>query len=471
MDYGTKVGSLPVPTRTGHTFLGWFTAAADGEQILDDAAVTGATTLYAQWQVNKYTVAFDANGGDAELEAKAVEYGSEYGELPVPARKGCIFDGWFAAADGGAQIFEDSKMLMASDHVLYAHWTELVLHDEEAIETPAPATSASEYNGCLYDDAGNMRGTIQVKIGAPNKKTGLATASATVQIGTAKKKTLKGVDKGKTVIASDGPTDIEFVGGEECVVTLGSYGMAGYYGAYEIDGSRNVFTSKDKSEASAAAKAIEKWVGAYVVMWDGGTASVTIDKKGKAKASITLSGGAKGTATSQMLVGDEWLCVPVMVTKKMNVAFTLWLPADGGEVVVNGLGDDVVAGRGGALKAGAAFRIDEDEFAAVTGINALPYLPDGVPVAQKGSKLTLPKAGKLTVKKGVLDDSKAGENPSGLKLTLKKDGTFTGSFKVYYIEKGKLKSKTANVSGVVLNGVGYGTATVKGKSGVPVTIE
>ena len=83
----------------------------------------------------------------------------------------------------------------------------------------------------------------------------------------------------------------------------------------------------------------------------------------------------------------------------------------------------------------------------------------------------LPKAGKVTMKKGVLDDSKAGDNPSSLKLTLKKDGTFSGSFKVYYAASGKLKTVTVNVSGVVINGIGYGTATIKKVGSLPILIE
>ena len=71
-----------------------------------------------------------------------------------------------------------------------------------------------------------------------------------------------------------------------------------------------------------------------------------------------------------------------------------------------------------------------------------------------------------------VDEAKLGENPSGLKLTYKKaDGSFKGSFKVYADVKGKLKATTVSVSGIVLNGVGYGTATVKGKGAVEVTIE
>ena len=46
-----------------------------------------------------------------------------------------------------------------------------------------------------------------------------------------------------------------------------------------------------------------------------------------------------------------------------------------------------------------------------------------------------------------------------------KKGTFKGSFKVYALKGAgkarKLKKYTVNVSGVVVDGVGYGTATCK----------
>jgi len=322
-----------------------------------------------------------------------------------------------------------------------------------------------------------MKGTIQVKVGKPNKKTGLATVKATVQLG-AKKVTLKAAGKGSVQIAADGPTEVELVGkgAEECVVVLGADGLGGSYGAYAIDGARNFFASKDKAELAAANAVLGRWLGGVSVIADAGSFTVTIAKKGKVKVSGTLANGKKATGNAVFLVGEEWACVPVALPKA-NVSFALWLPLDGGEVVVSGLGDDVVAGRGGALKAGAEFRIDADEFAAVTGIDALPYLPDGVSVEQSGSKWVVAggaKAGKVVYQRGTqeIDESKLGENPSGLKLTYKaKDGSFKGSFKVYAEVKGKLKATTVSVSGIVLDGVGYGTATVKGNGNVPVTIE
>ena len=56
-------------------------------------------------------------------------------------------------------------------------------------------------------------------------------------------------------------------------------------------------------------------------------------------------------------------------------------------------------------------------------------------------------------------------NLSGLKLSYaNKKGTFKGSFKAFELtgaDKKKLKKYTFKVSGVVVNGVGYGVATSK----------
>ena len=464
MDYGAAIAA-PAVTRTGYTFAGWSPAVARTVPI-------GGASYTAQWTINRHKVTLSLNGGEG-VGSVTVNYGAKVGDLPVPFREGYEFLGWFTAATGGRRIVDN--VLVTGDMMLYAQWHILMPELYETIDGAAPETAASEYDGYLVDDAGNMKGTIQVKVGKPNKKTGLATVKATVQLG-AKKVTLKAEGKGGVQIAADGPTAIGLVGVEPCTVVLGSDGVYGFYGNYEIDGARNFFTSKDKGEQNAANAVLGKWLGGVSILADAGNFTVTISAKGKAKVSGTLANGKKATGNAVFLVGDEWACVPV-VLPKANISFALWLPLDGGEVVVNGLGDDVVAGRGGALKAGAAFRIDEDEFAAVTGIAALPYLPDGVSVEPKGTKWAVAggaKAGKVAYRRGTqeIDEAKLGDNPSGLKLTYKKtDGSFKGSFKAYAEVKGKLKATTVSVSGIVLNGIGYGTATVKGKGSVPVTIE
>ena len=317
-------------------------------------------------------VEFDSNDGEVCEYKRKLPRGATVGFLPTLSRPGYTFNGWFTAKSGGTRVTVATEI--PGDVTYYAQWEKIVvpepdpvvvpgLHDDDgvAIESPVPTNAASEYNGYLYDAKnGVMKGTIQVKVGKPGKKDGKVSAKATIMVGT-KKVTLKAADNGKAVINPDGPTYIALVGGEVCEITLDAEGLLGYYGAYNIAGLRNLLASKDKSEANAAGEEIAKWVGALAVRWNGGTASVTIDKKGKAKVSIVLSNGTKGTSTTQLLMGDEWHCVPVMVTKKMSVSFTLWLSADGSEALVSGLGDDAVVGKTGNLKFGAKFNVDADD--------------------------------------------------------------------------------------------------------------
>ena len=160
--------------------------------------------------------------------------------------------------------------------------------------------------------------------------------------------------------------------------------------------------------------------------------------------------------------------MPVLVTKKAQLAFALWLPKGGGSAVVTGLGDAVV-GKPGSLANGAAFRMG----ATLGDAKYADYLPDGVRIASANGRWTLPKAGKVQLAKdGTVDAAKLGENPSALKLTYKaKDGTFKGSFKAYADVKGKPKATSVSVTGVLVDGIGYGTATVKKVGGVAVTVE
>lgn len=63
--YSSTYGALPTPTKTGHTFNGWYTAASGGTKITADTTVsiTANQTLYAQWSVNSYEVVIYTNGG------------------------------------------------------------------------------------------------------------------------------------------------------------------------------------------------------------------------------------------------------------------------------------------------------------------------------------------------------------------------------------------------------------------------
>jgi hypothetical protein len=111
----------------------------------------------------------------------------------------------------------------------------------------------------------------------------------------------------------------------------------------------------------------------------------------------------------------------------------------------------------------------------ISGADVLyDFLPWEV-IVTTGSRWTLPAAGNVKYDREAEDyvDVKESSNPAGLKLTyVSKTGAFKGSFKMYAEDaNGRLKKYTVNVSGVMVNGVGYGTATAKGVGSWPVSIQ
>ena len=64
--FGGSYGELPVPTRNGYTFDGWYTAKENGTKITSDTIVTitNAQTLYARWIANEYNIIITINDED-----------------------------------------------------------------------------------------------------------------------------------------------------------------------------------------------------------------------------------------------------------------------------------------------------------------------------------------------------------------------------------------------------------------------
>ena len=123
--HGDVYGTFPLtPTRTGYEFAGWYTEKDGGAKVELGDVVTSSHTLYAHWTANEYTVTFDANGGTVTPETMKVTYGSHYGELPTPTRKGYTFVGWFTNPNGGTQVKADAEVTTAANRTLHAHWTQ-----------------------------------------------------------------------------------------------------------------------------------------------------------------------------------------------------------------------------------------------------------------------------------------------------------------------------------------------------------
>ncbi len=353
---------------------------------------------------------------------------------------------------------------------------------------------AVSYDGYLYDpwdvNPGAVVGTISVKLAAvrTDRRTGQTTrrVTATVQVAGGRRVSLsRDMDSNWLSIPAGNGRVLELI--------FWGNGVSGTFDGYAIDGARNVFVSRTVTDRERASEALSRFKDETVnLAWEStaeedGTPcgwngfSVKVGSAGRTRVTGTLADGTKVSATAQLIVGGEWCCVPVVVDRRPHrFGFNLWLATDGSCVEAEGLDGDVRLGRAGTIGAygDAAFYIDTGALGKLFDDWTYEgYGPDGVSVEQVGTKWRVAggaRPGRVVLgRDGSVDETKTGENPSALTLAYRaKEGTFTGAFK-YYVPsaRGAPVAKTVNVYGVVVEGVGYGTAVVRGKGAVSAMVD
>ncbi len=120
--YG-QFGAFPVPVRTGYAFMGWNTYPdGSGQTITEESVVEtdGNIDLFAQWEILKYTVAFDTDGA-GEIPSQTVTYKSlAVKPDPDPVKEGFDFGGWYS--DASFKKPYDFGSAVTSDLLLHARW-------------------------------------------------------------------------------------------------------------------------------------------------------------------------------------------------------------------------------------------------------------------------------------------------------------------------------------------------------------
>ena len=322
---------------------------------------------------------------------------------------------------------------------------------------------ASVWDGWTVS-GGAIGGVLQVKVSKSNGKKPAKVTASLVPAATGKKLSFKGemdaVGGSTATLACKGQNDLTLEFAENA--------LKGTFGSDKAVGARNLFQSKDKQEAKDAEATLAPHLGAVNVVFGGGTLSLSVAKKGKVKVSGQLDDRTKVSATAQLIIGDEGLAIPVLVTKKADLSFLVWL--SGGTATVEGL-DGVTAAGAPQPKDALTFRLGNG-LAGIAGVQAA-FLPTEFTFGG-GLKWSFKKADtvKLNADKTAAEVTKDNGNPSGLNLTYTaKTGAFKGKFTVYAVQGGRLKKLTANVTGVMVGSTGLGTAAIKGVGTVPVTIE
>lgn len=183
-NFGGLVTSITPPTRTNHTFSGFYTATSGGTQRITAAGVlpanttfTAPTTVYAQWSAcqacaagngascslsvvgnvctyttsclpgyaglqnagkynpycsaGSYTLTLSKDGGVGGPDTVSATYGGTVtpATITIPTKSGSVFKGYYSATSGGTQFYTaagaatSATWTTANNGVLYAQWT------------------------------------------------------------------------------------------------------------------------------------------------------------------------------------------------------------------------------------------------------------------------------------------------------------------------------------------------------------
>ena len=126
-DYGTAITAPANPTKTGYTFAGW-------DKTIPSTMPAGDMTITAQWQLNQYTITFDAAGG-SEVPSITQDYGTAITPPAAPTRTGYTFAGWDKTIP---------TTMPAGDMTITARWTEnrviVIIRPDDSKDEPDPGT-------------------------------------------------------------------------------------------------------------------------------------------------------------------------------------------------------------------------------------------------------------------------------------------------------------------------------------------
>lgn len=154
MGTGVNTSSLSYPTKTGYSFVGWYTLAEEGSEVgyidYTNLSIVGCEVtnpdkhgkVFAHWKANTYLIRADAQGGGYEHPSPitTIEYTYDSSEistetaLTTPSKTGYTFASWYNnTGSDGTKIEKINNDILtnigcdinnpAQEGHLYAHWT------------------------------------------------------------------------------------------------------------------------------------------------------------------------------------------------------------------------------------------------------------------------------------------------------------------------------------------------------------
>ena len=125
----TLILTSTIPTRYGYTFKGWATSSSATSAIYQAGSSYTANegvTLYAVWEINTYTVSFNANGGTNAPNSQKKTHGQNLIlTVAIPTRANHVFLGWATDSSATSIAYAPGAIYTAEEDVtLYAVWQE-----------------------------------------------------------------------------------------------------------------------------------------------------------------------------------------------------------------------------------------------------------------------------------------------------------------------------------------------------------
>lgn len=333
-----------VPVKTGCDFVEWNTKAdgsGTGYPVGSYYSGNNAVTLYAIWDVAKYKITYNANGGPKAPNQQTKIYQQSITlDSTVPLRTGYDFVNWNTKADGTGKTYNPGDVYNTDAHLtLYAQWN---IHKYPITYNANGGSSAPDSQLKLFD--------IDLTLtSAEPKKTGYKFVSwNTSSDGTGTSYPSGGVYKENTAVSL-------YAQWEPCKYTITFYPMGG-----TCDTETKVVTyDSTYGTLPAVSKAGYTFSGWYTssaggtLISSGDKVSITSDKVLYAgfnpityKVTFNSNGGNCSTSSKDVKYNTEYGALPT--ASRAGYTFTGWFTSsDGGfqvtsKSVMKSIGDQTV---------------------------------------------------------------------------------------------------------------------------------
>ena len=159
-EVGKSFDFLPVPTRNGYTFAGWYTNSEfTGDKVDEDTIVTSNMNLYGKWNANSYGLTVDPNGGVWNSSNDVQSFNQNMDttmEIPAPTRNGYEFTGWILSGNG--TITSNNPLQSATQTFTFKNGATSIVATYKVLKSTVTVDpNGGDYNGILTktDQQGN----------------------------------------------------------------------------------------------------------------------------------------------------------------------------------------------------------------------------------------------------------------------------------------------------------------------------